>query len=86
MDGRPANQARQCLIRRSSNRTCAGRGVGWQVQDGLVQTFLSCAVTPYQELCYVTELATNPKNRGLNHAQIISAGPGHNHAAAGRLL
>jgi hypothetical protein len=31
MDGRPANQARKCLIRRSSNRTCAGRGVGWQV-------------------------------------------------------
>jgi hypothetical protein len=40
MDGRRANQARECLIRRSSNRTCAGRGVGWQVQDGLVQTFL----------------------------------------------
>jgi hemerythrin-like metal-binding protein len=39
MDGRPANQARKCLIRQSSNRTCAGRGVGWQVQDGLVQTF-----------------------------------------------
>jgi hypothetical protein len=29
MDDRPANQARQCLIRRSGNRTCAGRGVGW---------------------------------------------------------
>jgi hypothetical protein len=31
MDGRPANQARKCLIRLSSNRTSAGRGVGWQV-------------------------------------------------------
>jgi ribosome-associated toxin RatA of RatAB toxin-antitoxin module len=40
-DGRPANQARQCLIRRSRVRTCAGLGVGWQVLDGLVQTFLS---------------------------------------------
>jgi len=41
MDGRPANQARKCLIRRSRNRTRAGLGAGWQVLDGLVQTFLN---------------------------------------------
>jgi riboflavin synthase len=40
MDGRPAKQSRKRLISRSRVRTRAGLGVGWQVQDGLVQTFL----------------------------------------------
>jgi len=39
MDGRPAKQSRKRLISRSRVRTCAGLGVGWQVLDGLVQTF-----------------------------------------------
>jgi hypothetical protein len=45
MYGRPANQARKCLIRRSRVRTRAGLGVGWQVLDGLVQTFPRCRLS-----------------------------------------
>ncbi len=48
VDGRPANQARKGLIRRSRVRTCAGLGVDWQVQDGLVQTFLSFDPAPLE--------------------------------------
>ncbi len=34
MNGRLANHARKCLIRRSRVQTCAGLGVSWQVHRG----------------------------------------------------
>jgi Fis family transcriptional regulator len=39
MDGRPAKPSRKRLIAYRRVRTRAGLGVGWQVLDGLVQTF-----------------------------------------------
>jgi hypothetical protein len=40
MDGRPAKQSRKRLISRSRVLTRAGLDVGWQVLEGLVQTFV----------------------------------------------
>lgn len=40
MNGQPAERSRKRSMSRNRVRTCAGLDVGWQVEDGLVQTFL----------------------------------------------
>lgn len=67
MEGRPANQAGKGLIRPGRVRTSAGRGVGWRVEDGLVQTSLEdfvineCASGRPKDLADVEEFEKRKK-------------------------